>query len=161
MKRILLGLIVVGLLMTPVAAPAAPPDHPPIAGTWTTVDCASWWVGGNPIDCSLWGDGSTIYLTIKPGNKPTLWLTDDYSAQCVAAGEPEEFTARGKGWYEVDQPTVRTLNAEFTKSKCGKSGPPQPWFDLPLYWDPGSDTMWSDVPWDDTDEWGYTWHRVP
>jgi hypothetical protein len=29
-----------------------------------------------------------------------------------------------------------------------------------IYWDEGSDTLWTDVPWDDSDLYGYTWHRV-
>lgn len=160
MKQTLLGLTIVGLLLLPVAAPAAPPERPSIAGTWTTTDCAQWWEGGVPIDCGLWGDGSTIVLKINPHRQPALRLEDSYSAQCVADGHASNFVARGRGFYETAQPDVRTLNAEFARSGCGRLQPHQAWFDLPFYWDPGSDTLWTDVPWDDTDLWGYTWHRV-
>lgn len=160
MERVLQLLVILGVLMLPAAAPAAPPDYPPLAGTWSTIDCAQWWEGGVPVDCDLWGDGSTITLTIYPDPMPAIRVVDDYSAECVAAGEPENFIARGRSWYEVDEPGVRTLSRDFTKSGCRNLGPPEPWYELPFCWDPGSDALWTDVPGDGTIGWGYTWRRV-
>lgn len=160
MKRMLFTLIVAGLLVLPVAAPAAPPGQAPISGTWETIDCAQHYADGT-VDCTKFGDGSTITLEIRPGKKAALRLTDDYSQACVDDGQPPLFHAKGKGMYEVDEPEARTLNADFTKWGCGNARPQSGTFYLPFYWDPGSDTLWTDVPDDGYIDWGYLWYRVP
>ena len=158
MKRHLaVGLILIGLLGLPGAALAAPPSHPDLAGTWYTIDCAQWWEGGVPVDCSVWGDGSTIYLTIGPGNAPVAWLYDTYAQVCEDNGEPPYWIALGMGSWEVDEPSNRTLNIGFRLAGCGTLEKDNS-YTIGLYWDPGSDTMWNDP---DGDGWGLTWRRVP
>lgn len=165
MKRSVLVLIVVACLVVPAAALARPPAHPPIAGTWQTTDCA--WYGDSAYDCTIWGDGSSITLTIGPGERPHLRWEDDYSQQCVDAGKGTSFVALGKGVYLTDPVDVHVVSS-YTKSGCDKPKGGQPWYgELPIWWDAGNpddpldDTLWTDVPWDSTPLYGYIWRRVP
>lgn len=161
MRWTLLVVLVAGLLMIPIAAPAGAPEYAPIAGEWTTTDCPQN-TDSNGTECASteWGDESTITMTITAGPNPMIFIHDDYDAECDGGS----LNGIGFAWYEVDQPTVRTLNGDIFFARCRTGGPlaDSRWTtvaELPFYWDPGSDQIWTDTFWDTDNELGFVWTR--
>ena len=139
----------------PHPEPASPPSsHPDMEGVWLAVDCAQWWEHGGPLDCSVWGDGSAITLTIGPGDTPFVTLEDDYSAECNDVGSTV-FTASGYGEYSEDG-----ISLHLDQRSCGAypAGDIGVQFNSAIAYVEGSPSAWQDP---DGDGWGYTWYRQP
>jgi hypothetical protein len=137
----------------PASAPGGIATAPTgFEGTWETIDCAQWWRGGRPVDCSVWGDSSRLRLTVGLGTEPTVTY-EDSSAVCPARpAELPRFTVSGTGTF-----TPPHLWLTFASTGCpsfGKNGDGA----VQLYRDPGSDTLWED---EDGDGWGLIWRRAP
>jgi hypothetical protein len=135
--------------------PTGPPSaHPDLEGIWVTIDCAQWWEDGEA-DCSKWGDGSSLSLTIGPGGAPVIILEDNYSYQCDLAGLDMTFTATGTGDYVNDG-----IWLNFGQTWCGSTAAEEvvaPWSDF-AYYDSSGGSLWSGDP--DGDGWGYDWDRL-
>jgi hypothetical protein len=151
MKRMAIVCLMLGQLSLAPAAVAGHSTTTGFTGSWTTTDCLVWWQEPHPPadDC---GDGSTMYLTIGPGDEPRVTFQDSYASSCVNAGSPSfRWIGAGVGAYEDIY-----LNVELSKTGCGT-------FQIgggvafQFYWDAGSDTVWED---EDGDGWGYVWYRL-
>jgi hypothetical protein len=137
-----------------VAALAAPAlaSGPPsgFVGQWRTIDCAA---TGEGVDCSIWGDGSAMSMTIGPGDVPAATYQDAYATVCAVNGSSNtRWVGAGYGEYDGDH-----LWLTLTKSGCGTFGMGG-YGGIQLYHDPGSDTIWED---EDGDGWGLIWYRAP
>jgi hypothetical protein len=140
--------LLVTLVESAVAAP--PPAISGFVGQWVTADCAT--TPDGVVDCGLWGDGSTMSLTIGTGEYPQVTIRDSFAIGCQVEGNPAtRFTASGVGTYDGDH-----LWVDFSRGGCGRFRPAV--FTIQLYHDPGSDTLWED---EDGDEFGYIWYRAP
>jgi len=127
------------------------------AGNWTATDCATWWEenedGSHDVDCSIWGDGSSLTLHIGPGDHPRVVFQDSYASTCANNGSStERWVAAGSGEYDDI-----FLWLTFSKSGCGSFGMGG-YGGVQLYHDPGSDTIFEDG---DGDGWGTNWYRAP
>ena len=142
------------VLLQLVAAPAtlASPGAPAgFAGIWKAIDCAQWWEDGH-VDCSIWGDGSDLRLSVTTGEAPRVTFQDVYASFCANNGAAAvRWVAAGYGMYEDI-----FLWLTFTKSGCGAFGKGG-YGGIQLYHDPGSDTLWED---EDGDGWGIVWNRA-
>jgi len=143
-----LAIVVASVLAPPIAGAA---ESSGFAGTWRSTDCAQWWEDGH-LDCTVWGDGSGLWLFIGRGDAPRAIFLDDHATACANAGSN---TTRwiGAGTGEYDDPF---LWLTFEKSGCGvtfKGG----YGGVQLYHDAGSDTVWEDP---DGDGWGVVWYRL-
>lgn len=156
MKRVVIGVLLLGLLAFAPPAGAAPNSATGFTGIWTTTDCATWWEenpdGSHTIDCSIWGDGSLMALKVGGGETPRVTFQDTYARSCDNAGSPStRWIGAGTG-VVVGSDLFATLH----KTGCGAfqnfSG-----VELGFYHDPGSDTLWSDD--GDGDGWGLVWYR--
>ena len=122
------------------------------AGHYTATDCATWWEenpdGSHDIDCSIWGDGSTMTLDIGNGAQPSVLFVDSYATFCANANLTTTYTAVGKGAF-VDS---NNLEVTFTSIRCGDvlvgAG------DIVGLYGPDP-TLWSDP---DGDGWGTVWY---
>lgn len=113
------------------------------AGLWTTTDCAT--TPASIVDCSRWGDGSTIRLTIGPGERPEAQYLDDAVDRCGPGGGPGPRVATGTGVF--DGPF---LWLTFNNVDCPT--PSESWAsEMSLYLGPTEPTIWFDP---DGDEWG-------
>lgn len=136
-------------IQTNVPAQPRTGSHPELEGTWESIDCAS---TGEGVDCNVWGDGSTMFLTIGSTREPTVELVDTYSTYCADQGLDTVFTATGQGDYVRDG-----IWLNFDGSWCGSTPVDIAPYSVGLYFDPGSGTMWEDP---DGDGWGYVWYRI-
>jgi hypothetical protein len=154
MKRIVFGLLVAVALAAPSAAMASPGTANGFTGQYTAIDCATWWQenpdGSHDVDCSIWGDGSTMTLQIGRGAKPRVELVDYHSTGCIGAGLPRVFKGIGYGAFEDPNNLAVTLPSTWCGSvrldeaaSFGLYGP--------------EPTLWNDP---DGDGWGTVWYPV-
>jgi hypothetical protein len=156
MKRLVSGLVLVASLTLPPTAMASPGDANGFTGAYTAIDCATWWQedpdGSHDVDCSIWGDGSTMTLQIGRGAKPRVIHIDYYSEWCVDTGLPRVFKAIGYGEFE----DANNLAVTLPTASCGSV-----LLDVvatfSVYRDAGSRTLWNDP---DGDGWGTVWYPV-
>lgn len=131
-------------------APADPASAHGPAGNWTSVDCAQWEADPARMDCSRWGDGSSLTLHIGMGENPQITYEDAYNTYCASKG------ATSEKW--VSAGTGTSSNASIVaslKGGCGTLGDATQ--QMHLYYEIGNDTIWQD---EDADGWGYHFHRV-
>lgn len=156
MKRIVLGVMVLASLAVPSTAVASPGTAEGYMGQYSAIDCATWWEenpdGSHDVDCSIWGDGSTMTLQIGRGAKPRVVMTDAHSTGCVNAGLPRVFTGIGYGVFEDSRNLAVNLPATWCGSVRLDEGA-----SFGLYRDPGSRSLWNDP---DGDGWGTVWSPV-
>ena len=149
-RRGMVAVVAAVALTLAVASVALAAPKAGFAGQWQSVDCAQGWEDGQ-VDCSVWGDGSQLSMTIGSGSTPRATFQDSYALVCAINGSAStRWVAAGTGAYEDI-----FLWVTFTKSGCGTFG--QGGYAVQLYHDPGSDTIWEDP---DGDGWGYVWHRA-
>ncbi len=150
--------IVTSLALIQVAG-AATGKPSGFAGSWTAIDCAT---GDNEsqsgMDCSVWGDASTLTLQVTKGDAPRFVYSDSYSMECALAGSSAtRLVVTGTGYYETNEFDQTFLYPVTASAHCGNvvlEG-----FDLSgIYWDEGSDSLWSGDP--DGDGWGIGWARA-
>jgi hypothetical protein len=148
--------IFVASLAVPSTALASPGTAYGFAGQYTAIDCATWWEenpdGSHDVECSIWGDGSTLTLQIGRGAKPRVVFIESSSTWCVDSGFEAVF--KGVGYGTFDDPT--NLAVTLPSTWCG-SVPLDGTASFGLYRDPGSKTLWWDA---DGDGWGTVWFPV-
>jgi len=129
------------------------------AGSWTAIDCAT---GDNQgqwgMDCSVWGDASTLTLHVTKGDAPRFVYQDAYSTECAMAGSAAtRLVVTGSGYYATNEWDQTFFIPITTVARCGNlvlEG-----YDLGgIYWDEGSDSLWAGDP--DGDGWGISWGRA-
>ncbi len=152
MRRAAAALAIFAILAVPTAAAARTVDGH--VGVWQTIDCAQW-ESADPTEfrCDIWGDGSTLQISITGGRVPVVTLRDTYSDWCSVNASSHVWTGTGYGTY-TDPGQMETT---FLRGGCGSLQFEAPWSIGSLYWDEGSDQLWNDP---DGDGWGYHFWRV-
>ena len=128
---------------------------PGMSGTWTSLDCATFWVerpdGTHLTDCDRWGDSSIQTLRIGRGDMPAVTFEDSDASSCASSSDPPLWLGSGTGKYE-DIYLFVTLD----EGACGTDQPATT-LERQLYYDRGSDAMFED---EDGDGFGYVWRRL-
>ena len=102
------------------------------------------------MDCSRWGDGSSLTLHIGMGQTPQIAYQDSYNAFCATQG------GTSASWVSAGVGTSSNVLIEASlKGGCGTPGDTTQ--QMHLYYEVANDTIWED---EDGDGWGYHYHRV-
>ena len=153
MKRITLALVAFGwLALAPATMAFSPGSAYGFAGSYVAMECATWWEERpdhlHDVDCSVWGDGSLMTLSIGRGTHPIVTQIDSSATFCANEGLPLRHRAVGYGTFVDDN----NLEVTFIAAFCGTVLVAAPGT-MGLY---GPEpTLWNDP---DGDGWGTVWY---
>lgn len=149
------SLVVIAIAAIVVVAGQAKPTPPTIGfiGTWTTRDCATWWVNAateDTQDCERWGDGTELTLRIDAADPGAVTLVGPNVVSCT--GVPD----RPRQGIPPFPGAGNYMLVHLESTACGDITLAED-ATLDFYRDFGSDTIWLDP---DGDGWGLNWSRV-